>query len=345
MILFADDSSMIALYPLQFVPFLQDKLWGGRALVEVLHRGDGTCSSHGCYGESWELSALAGRESVVRHGMLAGRSLSHLVRHYGGDLLGEMVYARFGDFFPILVKFIHARDSLSLQTHPAGNDRAVDRAKSECWYVLDASSSARVLLGFDRGLSRASYFAAVQQGDLLSHVRAHEVFAGDVFFIPSGQIHGTFGGELLLAEVQQSADRTYRIFDFNRKDMHGIARPLHVQEAADVLDFSHAAGGKVSYEPTPNTFVPLVCYSHFTMAVCHLGSQQTGLDGGFIEIVHALDTFYFYLCVAGCFSLRYGECVCRLRKGDGILMPACVPRYSLEAQPSATILSYYVESS
>ena len=247
----------------------------------------------------------------------------------------------------MIVKFIHAQDNLSLQTHPtdaiAKQRHGAPWGKRECWYVMDATPGARVLLGFLHDMSRAAYRKALQTGHLPSHLSQHRVAPGDVFFVAPGQIHGTLGGSLLLAEVQQSSDLTYRIFDYGRVEDSGAPRALHVEAAEAALNFSKATAARVAYDGNAaNIFLPLVRCTHFTVSVCRLTGRT--MPSAPAETGREADSFCFYLCVSGVFLLRCATHSFLLQRGETLFLPACMPHPTLAGRPSAMVLACYVEA-
>lgn len=228
----------------KFNSVLKPVLWGGDRLV-AFKRLPAQCEP---IGESWELSAMPGRESVVAQGEDQGLTLTGLVRRYGADLVGRDVYRRYGDRFPLLIKLIDARCDLSVQVHP-GDEMAMRchgcMGKNEMWYILEAEAGAIIRTGFNRRLTQAEFDRRMADGTLLEAVNAVESRPGDTFYIPAGQIH-TIGAGNLLVEIQQSSDVTYRVWDYNRRDADGNLRQLHVQQAREALDYE-PRDGQVHY--------------------------------------------------------------------------------------------------
>lgn len=230
----------------KFNSILKPVLWGGDKLVAFKQLPP--CNEP--IGESWELSAMPGFESVVAEGADRGLTLTQLVQRYGADLVGEDVYRRYGDRFPLLIKFIHAKRDLSIQVHP--DDQMALRlhgctGKNEMWYILEADKGALIHTGFNRQMSDEELDRRLAEGSLLEVINATEAQPGDTFFIPAGQIHAIGAGNLLV-EIQQSCDITYRVWDYGRRDSDGNLRQLHVQQAHEALDFN-ARDGKVDYTP------------------------------------------------------------------------------------------------
>ena len=240
----------------KFNSVLKPVLWGGDRLV-AFKRLPAQCEP---IGESWELSAMPGRESVVAQGEDQGLTLTGLVRRYGADLVGRDVYRRYGDRFPLLIKLIDARRDLSVQVHP-GDEMAMRchgcMGKNEMWYILEAEAGAIIRTGFNRRLTQAEFDRRMADGTLLEAVNAVESRPGDTFYIPAGQIH-TIGAGNLLVEIQQSSDVTYRVWDYNRRDADGNLRQLHVQQAREVCRLDVDGAYRLDM-PEGHSFVAAVC--------------------------------------------------------------------------------------
>lgn len=290
-------------------------------------------------GESWELSAVEGQISEVANGFLAGNNLQELIEVYMGDLVGEKVYDRFGIEFPLLIKFIDAEDDLSIQVHP-GDELARERhsayGKTEMWYVVDADPGARLISGFNQQVDREKYIAYLQAGRLTDLLLSEEVFPGDVFFIPAGRVHA-IGKGILVAEIQQTSDVTYRIYDFDRLDKHGKPRKLHNDLAIDAIDFSWQKGYKKQYERQKNTPVELVSCPWFTTNLLEL-NQTVGKE------FSQYDTFVIYMGIVGTVRLVWkgGEEI--IDKGETVLVPAILEEFRLEPlHGEARLLEVYMD--
>src|SRR5699024_8568987 len=249
------------LYPLKFTPIVKSKVWGGEKLKTVLKKNTTFQNT----GESWELSAVEKSISVVANGALAGEKLLDLVAHYGRDLVGDKVADRYGDAFPLLFKFIDAKENLSIQLHPDDNlakKRHNSLGKTEMWYVMQADENAGIYVGFTEGVTRDDYLTHLEKGDLEKLMNFEHVHPGDVFFIKPGLVH-SIGKGVLLAEIQQSSDITYRVFDWNRLGQDGTPRELHTQLALDAIDFV-SDEAKINYTDTVNTPQVLVRKHYFT---------------------------------------------------------------------------------
>ena len=251
------------LYPLKFKPILKEKIWGGRRLGEKLGK---RLPAGRAVGESWELSGLDGNRSVVRNGPLKGNDLEELIEVYMGELVGDRVYERFGLQFPLLIKYLDVQQPLSVQVHP-NDDLAAERhgsyGKTEMWYVVDCGPDAALRVGFDGPVTREQYAEHVERGTLPELMAKARVHPGDTFFIPAGTVH-TIEGSVLIAEIQQASDITYRIYDWDRVGPDGRKRELQTDLAADAIDFASGTSFDVTAAPERNRFVTLKKCPYFT---------------------------------------------------------------------------------
>ena len=298
----------------KFNSVLKPVLWGGDRLV-AFKRLPAQCEP---IGESWELSAMPGRESVVAQGEDQGLTLTGLVRRYGADLVGRDVYRRYGDLFPLLIKLIDARRDLSVQVHP-GDEMAMRchgcMGKNEMWYILEAEAGAIIRTGFNRRLTQAEFDRRMADGTLLEAVNAVESRPGDTFYIPAGQIH-TIGAGNLLVEIQQSSDVTYRVWDYNRRDADGNLRQLHVQQAREALDYE-PRDGQVHYtDQGGGQMTGLVCSPDFD--VCRLD-----VDGAYRLDMPEGHSFVAAVCLDGDLRLSADNMPgASLSRGETALIPA-----------------------
>lgn len=268
-------------------------------------------------GESWELSGVAGDVSHVANGELAGTSLQDLIQKYPEALLGKAVIDRFGSEFPILVKFIDAKQDLSIQLHPndeLSQKRHNSKGKTEMWYVMDAAPDAELIIGFNRQISRDEYVQSIKEDSLLSLMNYEKVKEGDTFFINTGKIHA-IGAGILLAEIQQTSDITYRIFDFNRKDKDGNFRELHTELALDAIDYEKKDDFKVAYSRNRDSINPMVYCPYFKTDYLNLTRSME------VDITDR-NTFSIYICVDGSALINNGFGEAALQKGETILVPA-----------------------
>ena len=298
----------------KFNSVLKPVLWGGDRLV-AFKRLPAQCEP---IGESWELSAMPGRESVVAQGEDQGLTLTGLVRRYGADLVGRDVYRRYGDLFPLLIKLIDARRDLSVQVHP-GDEMAMRchgcMGKNEVWYILEAEAGAIIRTGFNRRLTQDEFDRRMADGTLLEAVNAVESRPGDTFYIPAGQIH-TIGAGNLLVEIQQSSDVTYRVWDYNRRDADGNLRQLHVQQAREALDYE-PRDGQVHYtDQGGGQMTGLVCSPDFD--VCRLD-----VDGAYRLDMPEGHSFVAAVCLDGDLRLSADNMPgASLSRGETALIPA-----------------------
>ena len=281
---------MNELYPLKFTPIFKDKIWGGEKLKDLLNKDFPELPN--C-GESWEISGVQDEVSVVSNGFLKGNNLEELIEVYMGDLVGEKVYEKFGTEFPLLVKFIDANDNLSIQVHP-NDELAMERhdayGKTEMWYVLQADPGAKLISGFNRVIDKEKYLTYFKNGQLEEILNYEEAKAGDVFFMPAGRVHA-IGKGIVVAEIQQTSDVTYRIYDFNRVDDQGNARELHVDLAVDAIDYQFEKNYRTDYTAIDNVSVKLVDCQYFTTNILELSNSA---ERDFTDI----DTFVIYCCLA-----------------------------------------------
>lgn len=305
------------------MPILKERLWGGSGLKKKL----GKTTDIENIGESWEISTVHGNVSRVREGDLKGKSLKELIALYPEEILGKSVYKRFGKEFPILIKFIDAKKDLSIQLHP--NDELAKKrhdsfGKTEMWYVMDADPGAKLIVGFNRDVSKEEYVKSLQDDSLLDLLNYEEVKTGDTFFINTGKIHA-IGSGVLLAEIQQTSDITYRVYDFNRRDKNGELRELHTDLALDAVEFSKKEDFKVTYpheKNQPNTMVDCPCFK----------TKYLDLNKNLDVDLSDVDSFVIYMCVEGetLVSNEYGKT--KLTKGETTLLPAVSKKITLKSK-------------
>jgi mannose-6-phosphate isomerase len=326
---------MAGLYPLKFTPIFLEKIWGGNRIKKVLGKD---YDLPNC-GESWELSAVEGNVSVVQNGFLKGNNLTELVEVYMGDLVGDRIYKKFGIEFPLLFKFIDANDDLSIQVHP-NDELAAERhnayGKTEMWYVIHAEKGALINSGLNRALTREEYTEYLENGKLTEILCFDETFPGDVFFIPAGRIHA-IGKGILLAEIQQTSDVTYRIYDYERRDKEGVIRELHNDLALDAIQFTYQDEYKTKYEAEVNKSSEIVSCPYFTTNVLRFNQK---LEKDFFQ----LDSFVVYMNLKGRFSIEFetGEEV--VEQGETVLIPASLETFSLiPLTPEVETLEVYIK--
>lgn len=327
---------MNELYPLKFTPILKDKIWGGTKLKSILNKKQ---ASDRC-GESWEISGLSGNVSVVSEGPLEGNELPELIEIYMGDLIGDKIFELYGTEFPLLIKFIEAADVLSIQVHP-DDAMALERhesfGKTEMWYVIQADPGAELITGFNRKLDKTSYKKFLESGQIESVLNKEKVVTGDVFFVPAGRVHA-IGKGILLAEIQQSSDITYRIFDFNRKDDAGNPRELHTEQALDAIDFRVHDTYKSKYPFIENKTVNVVNSRYFYTNVMNF-SKAVEKD------YHFIDSFVIYICTGGAGEIQYGNGnSIPFVRGETILVPALIKNLMIIPEKPSSMLEVYVNA-
>jgi mannose-6-phosphate isomerase len=312
---------MPGLYPLKFKPVCLEKIWGGTRLKTMLNKDFSPLSN--C-GESWEISAVEDHISEVKNGFLQGNNLAELIEIYMGDLVGDSVFRKYGTEFPLLFKFIDANDDLSIQVHPddkLAKERHNAYGKTEMWYVVYAENGALINTGFNQPVTPEMYMEYLEKGKLPEILCYEEANPGDVFFIPAGRVHA-IGKGILLAEIQQTSDITYRIFDYNRKDAQGNLRELHTDLAIDAIDFSYSDEYKTKYTAEKNESSEIVSCSYFTT---NLLEFNTKIEKDY----HLLDSFIVYMNIAGRFKIEYEDGEETVEPGETILVPASLEVFKL----------------
>lgn len=326
---------MNQLYPLKFTPIIKDKIWGGSKLKNLLNKP--TSSEQA--GESWEISGVQGDISVVANGFLKGNNLEELIEIYMGDLVGQKVYEKFGMEFPLLIKFIDATDDLSIQVHPddkVAKERHNSFGKTEMWYIMQADENSKLIVGFKDDTSKEIYTQKLEENKLDDILNYESVKEGDVFFLPAGRIHAICSGNLL-AEIQQTSDITYRIYDYNRKNKDGNTRELHTDLAIDVINYKAENNYKTAYQPETNKVVNIEKCQYFTTNFLDL-DKSTDID------MNRIDSFKIYMCLEGKVVIGYNSSEkIELLKGETILIPAEIENYQLIVESKAKLLEVYIE--
>jgi len=305
-----------------FEPLLKETLWGGDRIIPFKHLGSMNLSH---VGESWEISGVKDYETIVANGPDKGKSLNQLVKEQKERLMGKKNYERFGDEFPLLIKFIDACQDLSIQVHP--NDEVARRhgkghGKTEMWYCLGGKENAFLYNGLKQQITPEQYKEMVDNDTITDALARYEVSEGDVFFIPAGRIH-SIGAGCFVTEIQQTSDVTYRIYDFKRKDKNGNYRELHTQEAAESIDYTVIDDYRTSYEPKKEEGVQIAYCPYFTTAVYDLTEPMT-LD------YTDLDSFVILIAVKGEGKLICGDEELTFRMGDTVLLPATTKEVKIE---------------
>ena len=320
-----------ALYPIKFEPILKEKIWGGQKLNTVLNKS----SKASNVGESWEISDVEGDTSVVINGSLKGTSLKSLLENYKALLVGEKNYSTFGNKFPLLIKFIDAKQDLSIQLHP--NDTLAAKrhnsfGKTEMWYVMQANQDANLIVGFNQSVTPKTYLKHLEEKSLTEILNFDTVKSGDTYFIEVGRVHA-IGAGVLLAEIQQTSDITYRVYDWDRVDVNGNERELHNDLAIDAIDFNMDNDFRVSYEKQENQSNKMVSCPYFTTSFLHVNKT--------ISLENNKDSFFIYLCVEGEVTIGLNNYSETIKKGETILIPAAIKSYQITSK-NAHLLEVYV---
>lgn len=319
------------LYPLKFRPILKDKIWGGTKLKTILQKD----SSLPNIGESWEISDVEGDTSIVSNGNLENQSLKQLLQLYKDELIGKKNYEQFGDKFPLLIKFIDAKQDLSIQLHP--NDalakaRHNSFGKTEMWYVMQADEDSNLIVDFNQKMTPELYLEHLEQKTLPKILNFDKVKAGDTYFIEVGRVHA-IGAGVMLAEIQQTSDITYRIYDWDRTDDFGNERELHTDLAIDAIGFDMPNNFRVKYSEKPNQSNEMVSCPYFTTSYLKVDQE--------IQKENTHDSFVIYICVEGEAQIKtetYSEVI---KKGETLLVPAAISSYQISAN-DATLLEVYL---
>lgn len=318
--------------PLKFNALLKSTLWGGDKIIPFKHLD----IQQENVGESWEISGVKGNETIVADGPYAGKKLNELVEELKGKLVGEDNYQRFGNEFPLLIKFIDARQDLSIQVHPTdeiAKMQGKERGKTEMWYLMDSDKDATLLCGLKKKITPEEYAQMVENDTIVDAIDRYEVKEGDCFFLPAGRIHA-IGTGCFLAEIQQTSDVTYRIYDFKRKDKDGNYRQLHTKEAAECINYNVESNYRTDYTPVKNQGVSLVQCPYFNTAVYDLNEPMT-ID------YSELDSFVILIGVKGNATITDNEGnTFTLQAGESVLVPATTE--TLKVDGNIKFLETYV---
>lgn len=319
------------LYPIKFTPILKDKIWGGQKLKTLLNKQSDLPN----IGESWEISDVEGDTSIVSNGSLKGKSLKHLLEAYKSDLLGNKNYEVFGDKFPLLIKFIDAKEDLSIQLHP-NDDLAAKRhnsfGKTEMWYVFQADEDSNLIVGFNQPVTPEKYLEHLENKTLTKILNFDKVKTGDTYFIEVGRVHA-IGAGVMVAEIQQTSDITYRVYDWDRVDDEGNERELHNDLAIDAIDFDMPDNFRVTYSKEENQSNEMVSCPYFNTSYLKVNTT--------LERVNDKDSFFIYMCVDGEAKITANGVSETIKKGETLLLPAAIKSYNITSE-SATLLEVYV---
>lgn len=320
-------------YPIRFVPILQDKIWGGSKLKTILNKH----TIRESVGESWEISGVEGNISIVEKGPEKGMKLTELISMYKGELVGKKIYSKFGNEFPLLIKFIDAKTDLSVQLHPndeLARQRHNSFGKTEMWYVMQADEGSKLNIGFKKDLDKREYLDYLEKEKITEVLNFEEVKKGDSFFINTGKVHA-IGGGVLLAEIQQTSDITYRIYDWDRIDSEGQHRELHTALALDAIDFRKRDDYQLNYEKEINRSTEIASCEYFTTNFLHV-------KGEIVKDYSSLDSFLVYMCVEGTALISIGDNSEKIEKGQSLLIPAATSEFKIKAE-NAELLEIYIE--
>lgn len=318
------------LYPLVFNPLLQDRIWGGTKLKTFLGKQNLPTETTG---ESWELSAVEGNVSIVANGPYAGRPLTALLDKFPREILGDKIHEKFGRQFPLLFKFIDARKDLSIQVHPndeLANKRHNSFGKTEMWYVMHADEGARIIAGFKEKASPELYLEHLKNKNLVDILNQVNAKKGDVFFLETGTIHA-IGGGIVISEIQQTSDITYRVYDWDRTDAQGKSRELHIEQALEAMNYNTTDAQK-KYTKQQNKSNPVVDCPYFT-------TNYLPLSGN-VEVHKNGSCFTVYICTEGEYSIELSDATYSFKMGDTVLMPAALESYQLKGE--AVLLEVYI---
>jgi len=316
-------------YPLQFTPILKDRIWGGIKLKSLLNKEIPSETT----GESWELSTVPNDVSVVINGEFKGKNLNEIINLYPIEILGKSVIARFGQEFPLLFKFIDAKTDLSIQVHP--NDELATKrhnsfGKTEMWYVMQADENARLVVGFKQNVTQNNYIEKLNNKQLAELLNEIPVAQGDIFFLETGTVHA-IGGGVVVAEIQQTSDITYRLYDWDRVDANGNSRELHTELALDAINYN-TTETKIAYNKQENK-------SNIAVHCNYFKTNVIPLNGNMNWIAHK-DSFTVFMCTEGSFSIKIDTILHQYKMGDTVLLPAIIKNATILGK--ATILEVWV---
>jgi mannose-6-phosphate isomerase len=312
-------------YPITFSPILKDRIWGGTKLNSYLNKNIESQTT----GESWEISTVSGDISVVNSGFLKGKNINEIIALYPEEILGKSVIAKFGKQFPLLFKFIDAKEDLSIQLHPndtLAKERHNSFGKTEMWYVMQADADARLVVGFKKNSNQKEYLEKLENNDLISLLNEYPVKQGDVFFLETGTIHA-IGAGVVVAEIQQTSDITYRIYDWDRIDANGKGRELHTELALDAINFN-TKDSKIDYSEVPNESSQVVNCPYFKTNIIALQDHYIWKK--------STESFTVFMCTNGQFEVIINGEIMQYQMGDTLLMPAIIEQLTLRGK--ATLL-------
>jgi mannose-6-phosphate isomerase len=320
-------------YPVKFKPILKEKIWGGKKLKEILQKK----SEREDIGESWEISGVKNDISEVENGPLKGKTLVQLLETYKEEFLGKKNFEVFGAEFPLLIKFIDAKTELSVQLHP--HDEIAKKkhdsfGKTEMWYIMQADEGAEINVGFKKNISEVEYLEHLNSGKITELLNFEKVKKGDSFFINTGKVHA-IGAGVLLAEIQQTSDITYRIYDWDRVDSEGNSRELHTGLALEAIDFEKKEDFKREYSRIENESNQIASCEYFTTNFLPVKGK---LEKDYSEI----DSFVIYMCVSGKAEVSIEGNSEKIVQGETVLIPAKNVKVELLSETGAELLEVYI---
>ncbi|MDO4728533.1 MAG: mannose-6-phosphate isomerase [Bacteroidota bacterium] len=324
------NNKTLHIYPLIFTPILKERIWGGNNLNTYLNKN---VSENDAIGESWEISTVGDDVSIVANGYYKNFQLTQLIDLYPKQILGTKVYGTFRNQFPLLFKFIDASEDLSIQVHP--NDEMARKyhnsfGKTEMWYIIRATNNARNIIGFSKDSSAEEYIEFLNKKQLIDILEEIYVKEKDVFFLETGTVHA-IGKGILLAEIQQTSDITYRIYDWDRVDNQGNSRELHLDMALESINYKKK-NTKLEYPKIANTPNNIVQSPYFSVNYLSINKEMNFNNNG--------DSFKVYMCVEGSYKLEYNGMEYSFEKGSTILLPAVLDVYTLKG--NAELLEIYI---
>lgn len=323
----------MSLYPLKFHPILKERIWGGEKLKNLFNKD----TQLEQVGESWELSDVDGDVSVVSNGELKGESLQEILATYKADLVGGKVYKQFGNNFPLLIKYIDAKADLSVQLHP-NDELAAKRhnsfGKTEMWYVMQADDGARLIVDFNKGTTKEDYLTHLKNKTLPDILNFESVQKGDTFFIEVGRVHA-IGAGVLLAEIQQTSDITYRLYDWDRLDAKGNSRELHTELALDAINFSMPNNYKAFYQKKENNSNEMVSCQYFTTNFLPLSKN--------LDKANTYDSFLIYMCVKGKVCFKANGFETEVETGETVLLPASLRNFEINPKTDSELLEVFIK--
>lgn len=320
------------LYPLKFTPIYKQIVWGGKNIARHFLRA----ITADKVAESWELCCRDEGTSIVSNGVLEGKNLSDLILKYKDKLVGTKTFQKFGSCFPLLIKIIDANENLSVQVHPDDSyaaDNGEESGKNELWYILDAKADSKIVFGIRNDKTKEDFIKAISENEIVRTLNIIDAGSGDSFYVPAGKVHAILGG-VLIAEIQQNCNTTYRIYDWGRVDKAGKGRPLHIKQALDVIDFNSENQRGLCPQIADNkdyAACSVLRSEFFNVDRISILSNYTGVTA---------DSFIVLMCTQGSGAITYDEGICSIILGETIMLPACIGQFSICG--ALTLLSIYM---